>query len=77
VYLSLYGTGLRGAGQAAVSVTVAGKPMNVTYAGAQPQYPGLDQVNVLLSPSLAGSGTVPVQLSINNVAANPVTIGIK
>ena len=77
VYVSLYGTGIRGAGQSAVSVTVGGQPATVSYAGPQPQYPGLDQVNVLLNPALAGSGTVTVQLSIGGTTANPVTIAIK
>jgi uncharacterized protein (TIGR03437 family) len=32
----------------------------VTYAGPQKQYPGMDQINVRLPASLAGSGTVSV-----------------
>ena len=42
VYVSLYGTGIRGAGT--VQAFVAGQPATVQYAGAQGQYQGLDQV---------------------------------
>ena len=78
VYLSFYGTGIRGAsGANGVTVTVAGLPATVAYAGAQPTYPGLDQVNVLLDPSLAGKGEVEVQLTIDGVKANPVRVSIK
>ena len=35
--------------------------MPVSYAGAQGQYPGLDQVNLQLPSSLAGSGDTVIQ----------------
>jgi uncharacterized protein (TIGR03437 family) len=46
----------------------------VLYAGTQNLFAGLDQVNVLLPSSLAGKGTVEVQLTANGVAANAVQI---
>src|SRR5208283_5116103 len=46
VYVSLYGTGIRGAGT--VQVYIAGQLVPWQYAGAQNQYQGLDQVNVAL-----------------------------
>jgi len=52
VYVSLFGTGIRGAGT--VQVYIAGQPAMVQYAGAQGQYQGLDQVNVTVPSSLAG-----------------------
>jgi uncharacterized protein (TIGR03437 family) len=52
------------------------------YAGAQGQYPGLDQVNVVIPHSLAGSGlstlVLSVQDAVNNVntTSNTVTLHI-
>jgi uncharacterized protein (TIGR03437 family) len=55
VYLSLYGTGIRGRSSLSqVTVTVGGVPVQVQYAGAQSQYPGLDQINVLLPCGFRG-----------------------
>jgi uncharacterized protein (TIGR03437 family) len=77
VYLALFGTGIQAAGTAGVTVTVNGVNAPVVYAGAQGSFPGLDQVNVLLPASLAGKGTVEVQLTAGGVAANPVQIVIQ
>jgi virginiamycin B lyase len=78
VFLSLYGTGIRGASALpAVSVTVGGIPVEVLFAGAQPQFPGLDQVNVKLASSLAGKGDVVVNVTVDGHAANPVSIRIR
>lgn len=74
-YLILYGTGIRGAGNiAAVSVTIGGVPAAVEYAGPQGGYPGLDQVNALIPPSLAGQGQVSLLLSVFTTRANPVQL---
>jgi len=43
----------------------------------QGSFTGLDQVNVLLPPSLAGKGNVTVQLTANGIAANPVNLTIQ
>jgi hypothetical protein len=78
VYLELFGTGIRGrTGLSGVSVTLNGLAQQVTYAGAQGSYQGLDQINVLLSPSLAGSGLVTLQLTVDGVPANAVTLNIR
>jgi uncharacterized protein (TIGR03437 family) len=78
VYLILFATGLRGnTDLSQVSVTIGGTPMTVTFAGAQPTYPGLDQVNVKLDPSLAGRGGVMLQLTVEGVAANPVQVSFQ
>ena len=77
VYLVLFGTGMDGATASNVTVTVNGTNATVVYAGSQGLFTGLDQVNVLLPASLAGSGTVTVQLTANGVAANPVQIVIQ
>jgi uncharacterized protein (TIGR03437 family) len=77
VFLELFGTGLRAAGQSNVSVTIGTTNVAVSYAGAQSSNEGLDQVNVALPSSLAGSGDVVVQLTANGIAANPVHVTIQ
>jgi uncharacterized protein (TIGR03437 family) len=78
VYLELYGTGIRGrTGLSGVSVTLGGTALQLTYAGAQSTYPGLDQVNVLLDRSLIGEGALTLQLAVDGVAANPVVVSIE
>jgi uncharacterized protein (TIGR03437 family) len=76
VYLCLFGTGIRGAGSD-VTVTVGGVKVQVTYAGPQGEIAGLDQINVLLPPSLAGSGTVKVVVTASQQTANSVNIEIE
>lgn len=78
VYLSLYGTGIRGrSALSAVTATIGGVAASVQYAGAQPDFPGLDQVNLEISRSLQGRGSVPVALVVDGVAANIVTVAIQ
>ncbi len=77
VYLILYGTGLQAAGTNGVRVTVGTTDAPVLFAGPQGSFAGLDQVNVLLPHSLAGSGNVTLQLSANGVSANPVRLTIQ
>ena len=77
-YLVLFGTGIRGAGGAsAMTATVGNTPCQVTYAGPQKTYFGLDQVDVELPHSLAGSGTVNVVIKAAGETANTVTMDIQ
>lgn len=76
VYLILFGTGIRGAGNN-VSVTIDSISAVVTYAGPQGSIPGLDQVNVLIPLQLAGSGTVNILLRAALSVANLVKIIIQ
>ena len=75
VYVSLYGTGIRGAGN--VQAYVAGQPATVQYAGAQGQYQGLDQVNIALPVNLAGMGEVSVYLIADGKVSNMTTVNIQ
>ena len=75
-YLTLYGTGIQAAGQKNVSVTVNGVNTPVIYAGPS-GFTGVDQVNVQLPASLAGSGNVNVQLTAGGTLANQVQIAIQ
>jgi uncharacterized protein (TIGR03437 family) len=78
VYLSLYGTGIRGrSALAAVTATIGGIVTDVQYAGAQPAYPGLDQVNLQLNPALRGRGSVQIALTVDGIVANVVTVAIQ
>jgi uncharacterized protein (TIGR03437 family) len=77
-YLELFGTGIRGAGGAsAVTATVGNTACQVAFAGAQGTYFGLDQVNVELPHSLAGSGTVNLVMTAAGETANTVTLDIQ
>ena len=73
VYVSLYGTGLRGAASS-VTCTVGGVPVLVTYAGPQGAFPGLDQVNISIPAALRGRGEVDVVVSASGHASNAVRL---
>ncbi len=77
-YLVLYGTGIRNqASTSDVTVQVGSQTLPVSFAGAASGFVGLDQVNVLLPNSLAGSGNVNVTVNVNGTTSNAVTIAIK
>jgi uncharacterized protein (TIGR03437 family) len=77
VFLSLYGTGIRGAASGSVQVLANGVAVPVQYAGAQGTYPGLDQINVALPSSLAGTGEVELEVVIGSVSSNVVAVRIQ
>ena len=84
MWLVLYGTGLRNtpadnptdANGVAESVmaTVQGIPARVTYAGPVAGLSGLDQINIVIPPQLAGAGRVNIRLVVNGQASNVVTV---
>jgi uncharacterized protein (TIGR03437 family) len=63
VYLSLYGTGFAQASAALSSCMIAGQTLPLTYAGPEIEIAGLDQANLLLPQSLAGTGATSVVCS--------------
>jgi uncharacterized protein (TIGR03437 family) len=78
IYISFYGTGIRGRTSLAdVTVTIGGVNAPVLYAGPQDTYPGLDQVNVALPTSLHGAGVVDVVLTVNGQTSNTVQIAVQ
>ena len=78
VFLLLFGTGIRfRSSPSAVSALIGLATVEATFAGPSPQFPGVDQVNLLLPPSLAGSGTVAVSLSVDGLVANTVSLTIR
>lgn len=60
-----------------MSATIGGASTEVSYAGAQGSYVGLDQANIRIPASLAGRGEVNVALTVSGKAANAVTINVK
>lgn len=72
--LLLYGTGFDKSDASHTSVTVGTTALAVQYAGAQNQFPGLDQINVPLPASLAGAGEVTVNVTVSGKATNTVTV---
>ena len=78
LYLILWGTGLRyRSSLGAVLLDLGGMSYNVLYAGEAPGYFGLDQITLLLSPSLAGRGKVDLTLTADGKKANSVQIVFK
>ena len=75
LYVELYGTGIRGA--STIQTFVAGQGVPTSYAGPVAAYPGLDQVNIAIPQSLAGSGDVRVYLVVDGVASNAVGLTLQ
>lgn len=69
VYLILFGTGFDLPPNANVQIGGGVNSTNTTaaYAGPQGQFPGLDQIDILLPKSLAGSGVTGVYGFLNQV----------
>lgn len=85
-FLVLFATGLRNAPAAnptdqngvaeAVTATIQGMSATVTFAGRHPDFEGLDQINIMIPPQLAGAGQVNLSLMVNGQTANTVTFRI-
>ena len=75
-YLILFGTGIRnGEG---IKVTSSSQDLGeVRYTGPQPSFAGLDQVNVVLPSTLAGSGGINLMVTSEQPASNTVYLCIK
>jgi len=75
VFIELFGTGIRNrAGISAVGVTIGGENAKVLYAGPQPQFVGLDQVNVEVPTDMRGRGQVDVVVSVDSKSGNVVKL---
>ncbi|MDZ4818239.1 MAG: LamG-like jellyroll fold domain-containing protein, partial [Planctomycetota bacterium] len=75
-YLILYGTGLRN--RRTVNASLGGEQVDVQFLGAQPQFDGLDQINLGPLPlTLRGRGTVTLALTVDGTEANPTTISFR
>ena len=76
IFLILFGTGIRFRALPAVTATVGGEPSKVLFAGAQPGFVGLDQVNLLLPRSLTGRGEVDVVVYVDEKPTNTVRVSV-
>lgn len=74
-YLVMYGTGFRYALSDEVKITIGGINAPVLYAGAQPNFLGLDQINTQIPTGI--SGTVDLVATVNGKAANVVKLRVK
>jgi len=72
LFLDLYATGLRDA--STVRIEVGSETIVPLYAGAQPQFIGLDQVTFELPASLAGRGRVEVRVIAGEARSNAVEL---
>ena len=72
VVLLLFGTGIRGF--QSIRAWTGDRELPVLGAQAQPDYAGLDQVNVLLPPDL--DGDVAITVEADGKPANPVTVAV-
>jgi uncharacterized protein (TIGR03437 family) len=78
VFLTLFGTGFRNRSSLErVTVLFNGVFGTVSYAGVQSEFAGLDQINVQIPQSLAGSGKVTIQVTVDGVAGNPVFVTVQ
>ncbi|MBL8188221.1 MAG: hypothetical protein JNK38_09445 [Acidobacteria bacterium] len=77
VFLVLFGTGLRNGDLTLSDLRIGDVPTELLYLGAQPDFEGLDQVNLRLPRELAGKGEVNVRLMVDDQKANPVTLKFK
>ncbi len=83
-FLILYATGVRHAPAAnptdsngvaeSVTATIQGVRRSRLSRARSRVFDGLDQINVIIPPELAGFGTVRLQVSANGQAANAVTL---
>ncbi len=80
VYLLLFGTGIRGrASRRDVIATVGGANVKVIGAIAQPEFVGLDQVNIgpLDRDIFQGRGEVDLVLTVEGLPTNTVTVNFQ
>jgi uncharacterized protein (TIGR03437 family) len=78
VYLILYGTGWRNRTDAAnVAAQIGTQRVPVSFAGAQPNFAGLDQANLLIPRALKGAGEVEITLTVDGKVTNKVKVRIK
>jgi uncharacterized protein (TIGR03437 family) len=76
IFLSLYGTGFRGASQ--VKATLGGLDVDIAAFGATGIYQGEDLINIGPIPrSLAGRGELALVITFDSKPANTVSVSIR
>jgi uncharacterized protein (TIGR03437 family) len=72
LYIVLYGTGIRNA--MSISAELGGFAAQVVYFGQVPAYPGLDQVNLLITNPTGLTGHESLALHVDGVSSNAVDL---
>lgn len=76
--VTLFGTGVRlRTADSTVSATVAEGKADVLGIEPDSGYPGLDLIRLRLPAGLAGRGTVPVQVAVDQISSNAVTVTLQ
>ncbi|MCA1626421.1 MAG: Ig-like domain-containing protein, partial [Acidobacteria bacterium] len=73
--ISIFATGVRGASQ--VEVFINNRPLTVELIAPTPDFPGLDEIHVVLQRSLSGAGVVPLVVRADGRESNPTTIHVR
>jgi uncharacterized protein (TIGR03437 family) len=75
--VTIFGTGLGGTVTDTTVVIVGNLELKPLYAGpSDPQYPGLDQVNVTLPANVSTGCNIPLQVRVGTQLSNSTTISI-
>ncbi|MGH9838713.1 MAG: hypothetical protein ACREEM_08015, partial [Blastocatellia bacterium] len=78
VFLSVFGSGFRNRSALEnVQVYFGDAKAEALYAGAQPDFAGLDQINARIPRSLAGRGEIDLYVTVDGKIANPVKLQFK
>jgi uncharacterized protein (TIGR03437 family) len=78
VLLALFGTGLGQSLDApAVTAAIDGSDATISYAGAQGEYRGVFEVDLVLPRTLVGRGRVQISVSAGGIVSNPVYLWIR
>jgi uncharacterized protein (TIGR03437 family) len=75
IYLSLFGTGMRHGTD--LTVTFGGEPVVVLWSGAQPQFPGLDQINLRIDHTLRVRGERDLMIVAAGRESNTVRLDVR
>ncbi len=75
-FLIIFGTGWRLVG-ATTTVTIGGETITPVFAGAQPNFVGVDQINLTLTQTLMGKGSVDVIVTAGGIASKTVTVRLQ
>ncbi|MCI0338083.1 MAG: SBBP repeat-containing protein [Acidobacteria bacterium] len=78
VFLIMYGSGIRYRSSLGAAIArIGGIDMQLSYAGDQGQFVGLDQCNVQLPRSLIGRGEIDITLVFDGLASNNLKVFVK
>ena len=75
-YLAIFCTGVRGVDPGNVKAFLGGVEAPVLYAGLQPDFLGLDQINIQIPASLANQGLLELVITNGSATSNKVTLDL-